>query len=294
MLRVQIPPFAYIDGKKYRVRGVAHFAFENCELLEEVSIPDGWIAVTESAFVRCPSLKKVELGSPVDTLRVHAGVVQHAFVGCENLRELTCTDEKATVMLLGTFSHNEALRNAELPAGFCVDSACFASCTMLEKATLHKKDCLTRGYVFHNCVSLRHVEIPTDNISVSIGDYTFFNCKKLERIRIPARTKNICRSAFEKCASLGEITLPKSIEYIDPTAFADCTALKEVTVEGNVNDMLSAPIGTLYLDEIFRHATKFYAARPLPPQAFRGKFVAAPSDKRGYDLYIKEEPHGIL
>lgn len=285
--RVEIPPYTFINGKKYSVRGLGYFAFENCELLEEVSIPNGWILITENAFVNCPSLKKVDLGIPFGVFGKHLGILQHAFSGCENLREITCANEKISIMLHGTFSRNRALKEVNLAKGFCVDTHCFESCTTLERAMLHKKDFLDRGYVFSNCVSLKEVVIPHDNVSDSIGERTFYNCKKLKHIDIPPRVKNINQSAFEKCESLNEISLPKKIEFIDPTSFAECVNLKEVTVTGDIQQVLHSPVGILYLDEIFVYAAKFYSLHELPPNTFKSEFVQSMSDKSGYYMYVK-------
>lgn len=284
--RVEIPPFAYIDGKKLPIRGIACNAFENCELLEEVTVPDNWSVIMENAFVNCPSLKKINLGKP-RILFFRGGGIKRAFSRCENLREISCP--KGRLLLSDTLCHNERITDINLPENFIAAGACFASCNALETATLHSSDLLTNGGMFANCIALREVNIPDKNVSRIVGEKSFFNCKSLSKIRLPKAVRSIRNSAFCCCAALPEINIPEKTLFIAPSAFDGCESLKTVTCDTKNYKFLSSGSEIYFMDGLFPCADTFYLKAAPKTRIFSRRFMRTESDRRGYILFKKVE-----
>lgn len=281
--KVEIPQYAFANGKKYPVCGIAYYAFENCEFLEEVTVPEGWILIAENAFVNCPSLRKVNLGAPKKYALSRGGVLQHCFSGCENLQEISCPG--GNLFLFGTFSHSEAITNADLPENFHIQRECFKACASLESATLKRLDFLEDG-VFANCINLKSVTCADNFKPAFIGENAFFNCKELASFRIPDTVTEIKNSAFEDCGKLGEINIPEQISFIAPTAFSGCTSLKKVVCNAKNYNFLSNALGKFTLDGLFPSAEKFYLKEEPKTEIFGGKFIKADVEN-GYLTYVK-------
>ena len=284
--RAEIPAFTTINGKKYPVRGIAYYAFENCPLLEEVTVPDKWIMITENAFVNCPLLKTVNLGTPRLAAGMKGGALQRCFSGCESLKEINC--KQGRVFLIGTYADSETLTDANLPSNFAIHGDCFARCRNLKKAAIRRGDNLS-GKVFADCISLEQVTICNDFVG-DIGEETFSGCKSLGEIVLPDGIRSIGRRAFAGCEKLSAINVPLRIAFVHPTAFENCKNLKEITVDADNYAFTRSELGEYCLDEIFPAAEKFYLrnAHEAGTSPFSGTFTRTDSDKDGYKLYCKE------
>ena len=104
---VEIPSTATSDGKEYSVTSIGDGAFEHCENLTTVIVPDSIIAIGAGAFAYCFQLKTVNFGNLVRSIG------EHAFVYCTSLESVTLPDSIDSI-------ENDA----------------FAYCTGLESVTL--------------------------------------------------------------------------------------------------------------------------------------------------------------
>ena len=68
--RVEIPQCIWDDGHMYEVREIADFAFDGCEGLESIEIPDGIYRIGDSSFCGCSELKEIDISNltPLDAL----------------------------------------------------------------------------------------------------------------------------------------------------------------------------------------------------------------------------------
>lgn len=274
-----IPKYAYQDGKKYRVRGISSGAFENCDMLEEVVLPDGWGVISNNAFVNCHSLRTLKLGKPFLFLIVRAGYLISPFVHCENLKEIVCP--KGVKILRGTYAHCDGLTEMIVPQNFWATGGCFTDCVNLKKIKMHKRCSIGRG-MFDGCVSLTEAEYPLGTFADEVCVSAFRGCASLEKFRIPQRVKKISENAFQNCTSLREITIPKRVKEIAFTAFAGCYALACVTLHCGFS-----PFTEHKIDELFSSAELVYTKKRVPSGAFGGEFLQRQSDRKGYFLYVR-------
>ena len=135
-----IPSYAW----NIEVKEIYSYAFQNCKLLKNVTIPDSVTKIGQAAFNGCSQLESVKLGNGVVTID------GRAFKECVSLKEIIITDNVTSIG----------------------DSA-FYKCRNLERVILGKNVQVIGDYAFYECSHLSELVIDK-NIKV-IGDVAFKN-----------------------------------------------------------------------------------------------------------------------
>lgn len=194
---IVIPASIDYDGKTYAVTAVASNAFDGCEQMETVTIPQTVTAVGQHAFANC----------------------QFIVIYCE-----------ATAMPSGW---NEDFNSDGYPivwnckeSQVADDGYTYVTYTGMRyglkdgKATVAKQS-----------LSVATAEIPasirfdgTDYAVTAIADGAFAN-SSLVKVTIPASVTSIGAGAFENCKYLTDITLPQTVIVVAANAFWGCDAL---------------------------------------------------------------------
>ena len=159
--------------KNYTVTKIAMWAFNKCNSLTEVTIPNTVIEIDYQAFYYCPNLKKVTIHEGVKTIG------QTAFIGCTQLTSIT---------IPGTVTK--------------MDSA-FSGSTALSQVTLTNGISKISSNAFERCTGLTEVEIPA---SVDqICPFAFNGCTNLKRVLLEKNIKTINVNAFKDCTNLSDV-----------------------------------------------------------------------------------------
>ena len=187
----------------YTVTAISSWAFEDCTILESVTIPNTVTKIGESAFEKCTSLKSVTI--PNSVTRIEDGT----FRGCTSLETVTIPN---SVTSIGRKSSVEDDNN-------------------------HLDEVFNDDYMwpygaFQGCTSLKNVTL--SNSITYIGANTFKNCTKLTKVFCPESLTHIARAAFLHCTSLAEVHLSSSLAEICCGAFSGCSCLKELTIPASV------------------------------------------------------------
>ena len=175
---VVIPGKVTYKDVTYNVMIIGNSAFEACDELTGVVIPNSVRLIDSYAFSKCVALKSVSI--PDSVLYIESG----AFAGCRSLTDVTLP--KRTKM---------------------IGSSAFHSCVALKSITIPDSVKKIEGEVFKHCTSLANVSI-SDSVRV-IGRDAFFNCGSLTSITIPKGVTEINSDAFSKCVRLQNITVAK-------------------------------------------------------------------------------------
>lgn len=195
---VTIPDFVENNGITYKITSIGNYAFQSCNSIESVVIPNTVTNIGDCAFLGCSKLKSVAIPCSL------CFIGEHAFKNCKALSSITIPD---SVMSIGDFA--------------------FSDCDALISITISSSMTSIGQGVFENCNELSSVIIP--NSVTSIGKYAFNQCHKLVTIKIPNSVKTIDENAFWLCNNLSSITIGNSVESIGNTAFAYCSSLTSVT-----------------------------------------------------------------
>ena len=203
-----IIPSSY-NGKA--VTSIGDYAFDYCDSLTSIEIPDSVTSIGKEAFFYCSSLTSIEIPDSVTS------IADYAFDYCDSLTSVYITDIEAWCNISGLanlmtvassnknlYLNNELVTELEIPN------------TVTE----------IKAYAFYNCDSLTSVVIG-DSVT-SIGYDAFAWCDNLTSIEIPDSVTSIGGKAFSDCDSLTSIVIPDSVTSIGDNAFAYCYRLVEV------------------------------------------------------------------
>ena len=204
------------------IREIGKNAFENCNSLEEVQLPDSLLTIGECAFACCNTLKKIIIPKNVKKIG------ESAFQGCPSLEEVQLPDSLLTIGKYA-FTCCNTLKKIIIPENVTeIESKAFESCAKLEEVQLPDSLLTIGDSAFHDCSALKKIEIPK-NVK-EIGDCAFESCNSLKEVQLPASLLNIGQYAFCDCPALESIRIPKNVTEIGDCAFKSCTSLVTVYV----------------------------------------------------------------
>lgn len=200
-------------------------AFEGCNTLCGITIPENTSNILFGAFQNCSRLRSVKLSGSLSKIE------GNAFTNCLKLSSITIP---AGLVELGSyvFEGCESLVEVNMPDTLVtIEASAFAGCVALEKIVLPKNLRNIQSSLFSKCENLSDVTMP--DMPVYIGSNVFSECKKLKTISIPSSVNQIDSGAFRKCISLETFNISNTkVKKIDESTFEGCEKLQSV----NLND----------------------------------------------------------
>ena len=140
-----------------KISQIPNYAFENCDSLTSVNIPDSVTTIGESAFQYCTSLTSVNIPDSVTSIG------NYAFDCCTSLTSVNIPDSVTTI-----------------------GESAFQNCTSLTSVNIPDSVTTIGEWAFCECTSLTSVTIP-DSVT-KIGDHAFQNCDSLTSVYCKATT----------------------------------------------------------------------------------------------------------
>ena len=197
---VTIP--SILGGKP--VTSIGDGAFNQCNSLMQVTIPDSVTRIGTAAFSGCSSLTSV------------------------SIPQCICSSRTSDI-----FPNVAAITNVIIADGvtYIGDSA-FRGCSGLTSVTIPDTVANIGWGAFYGCSGLTYVTIP-DSVT-SINDYAFYGCSSLTNVLIPNGVKRITFFSFGCCDNLSNLTISKNVTEIESAAFYGCSSLTSVTIPGSV------------------------------------------------------------
>lgn len=242
----------------FSVIGIDNAAFEYCNKISEIIIPNSIKTIGSDAFAGCWALTNIVLPESIE----HIG--RGAFIGCSDINEVTIKSKKITIgynaftdacnpNIVTLYCENinyegsnwnkslkevfgQQVKKYSLKEVSALDNYTFEGSSSLENVDLDNSILSIRSSSFAGCNNLQEITLPR-SLSV-IGSDAFNGCTSLTDITIPNGVISIGQTAFEGCTGLTSITIPDSITYIGPKAFSGCTNLTKVNL--NSNELVSS------------------------------------------------------
>ena len=215
------------------IASIGSSAFSNCSSLTSITIPDSVTSIGQSAFNNCSSLTSITIPNSVTSIG------RYAFYNCSSLSSITISNSVTTIGET-TFYNCSSLTSIEIPSSVTsIGEYAFSSCSSLTSITipfvgntLNGTSNTHFGYIFgassyydnKSSVPSTLKEVIVTGGS-SIGDYAFRLCSSLESITILDSVTSIGYRAFNGCSSLTSITIPDSVTSIGISAFEECNSL---------------------------------------------------------------------
>jgi len=187
-------------------------AFEDCNALVSITLPNNVTKIERQAFNDCAYLASVTIPASV------TNIGKQAFQRCTNLNVTWYYNPELT-----TSEFKNYLKTVIIPE----------SITSFKDGSMDSNS-KYRG-AFYGCDVLTNVTFATPSKVTSIGNMTFYGCDVLTNITIPDSVKSIGFRAFYDCKALVNITIPDSVTNIGNSAFEDCDSLTSVTFQGNIS-----------------------------------------------------------
>ncbi|MEI3228848.1 MAG: leucine-rich repeat domain-containing protein [Lachnospiraceae bacterium] len=209
-----------IDGKK--VTAIGGSAFNDCDSLTSVTLPNSITRIGSGAFAECGSLTSIKIPDSVTTIG------ENAFFECVNLTSVTLP-KSITRIEENTFGDCKSLTSIMIPNSVtAIENNAFDSCSSLTSVTIPDSVTAIENNAFNYCSSLTSVIIP-DSVT-AIGSSAFDGCSSLTSVTLPNSITRIEENAFSACKSLTSITIPASVQEIASGAFSWCENLKQVVL----------------------------------------------------------------
>ena len=273
--QVLIPASIQVEGVKYTVTSIGEKAFDNCNRLYSISIPNsvtsirrgtfsfsGLVAVTipasvtslgEHAFEGCWSLTTVNLSEGLKSIGewafAHTGLFTVTIPN--SVERIGCSDIHSMKVKKGNThydSHNDCNAIIEtatntLIAG-CLNTIIPNSVRVIGPNAFWgcrmTSLAIPEGVTMLDRAALSccyNLQTITLPKSVTtIGEYAFSSCESMTSIELPEGITSIGNDAFMSCLSLSSIIIPKSVTSIDGMLFTGCRNLISINVrEGNTH-----------------------------------------------------------
>lgn len=214
---------------------IGSYAFENCTLLEEISMKKRTYHINEGAFKNCTALKVINTEYSFAPLVVD----DEAFRGCDSL-------ESADIFAMNfgdyVFADCTSLKSAYVTND--TGTGHFSGCTALEEVSFRTSTKIISSLTFENCTSLKEISLP---ISIDgIGNSVFKNCTSLETVKFAIMPEYFGEYVFEGCTSLKTVYLSDDWSHDAVDLFKDCTALEKVIYQENEYAAEEFLKGTIY------------------------------------------------
>ncbi len=239
-------------------------AFENCALLESITIPEGYTSIGSDCFAGCIALSEVVLPTTVKSIEYDA------FNGCTALTEINLPSGLQKLgsrafqntglvsvsipasVVIGTYDEGVFMNNANLVSvtfeeGFTrIGDAMFSGCPLLATVVIPASVVYVGAAAFGKYANYTLTETFAEASGVqsvtikgapSFGDRVFFDCDSLTTVTFEGAVKELGDEMFRDCDNLETIVIPNSVTDGGYEVFMDCDKLSSVTLSTGMSSL---------------------------------------------------------
>lgn len=241
------------DGTDYPVTWIDQYAFEGCEGITSVTIPNSVNSIYYHAFHNCPNLTTVTIGNGITYIGsdvfYQSTAVTDVYITADpealTWEEADCDDFKKDGSTIGHVADaapwvskfagivNLKFRDpSTVPFSWNYNEATHTLTISGTEAMPGGAENLPWGD-FNSDIT----NVIIENGVPNIGREAFLGCRELTSITIPVSVRTIGRHAFDGCYKLPNISIPTSVTTIGSYAFNCCTSFTSIEVPASVTEM---------------------------------------------------------
>jgi len=274
---------ATVNG--YTVTSIGTLAFNACQGITSVEIPNSVTSIGQNVFRYCFGLTSVTIGNGVTSIG------DYAFASCNHLTAVTIPSSVTTIGTAAFVACN-ALTSITIPKNVTsLGEGAFQNCENLKTVNI-AEGVTSLEQTFFKCTNLESITVAAGNEHYKSVDGVLFNKdmtalvkypdnKKLTSYTIPSSVTAVCSLAFNGCKVLKAVTIPASVTSIGDAAFGVCTELESYMVAAG-NEYYKSVDGVLFdkgMTTLIRYPenkkSKSYTI-PSGVTTIKGAFVRCP------------------
>ncbi|EPC4008970.1 leucine-rich repeat domain-containing protein, partial [Flavobacterium psychrophilum] len=184
-----IPETVAYNSENYAVTAIGESAFEHCNKLTSVTIPNSATTIGKDSFLGCSGLISVTIPNSVTDIE------NGAFFSCSGLTSITIPNS-VTVIREGVFSACSGLISVTIPNSVTdIENFAFFSCFRLTSVTIPNSVTAIEDRAFAECSSLRtvncHITSPLVINANVFHNVTQSNCA----LNVPTGTQAVYQAA---------------------------------------------------------------------------------------------------
>ena len=188
---IVVPASVTYEGVDYGVTGIGESAFQNCENLTSITLPNSVTSIGKLAFRACVNATSINIPDNVKVIE------DYAFDDCKSLKSIIIPDGVTTI--------------GEGAFGFLLD---VTSLTIPNSVTVIGKN------AFSFC-GITSIVIPDNVTEIKFG--TFSACTGLQSVTLGKGVKELHKECFSLCFGLADVyILTEDMPVTDSDAFSDC------------------------------------------------------------------------
>ena len=198
---VIIPSSVIYNDLTFSVTGIDNSAFEDCDNLVSIVIPESVTTIGGAAFKYCPSLTSVTILGNINEL------FSNTFEGCRRLKSIVLP-ESITSIGYGAFRDCSSLTSFTIGDNVTtIADGAFNGCSQLKSINLPKSVTYIGGGVFNETGILDNADywendvLYIDDCLIKANESLIGNCTIKESTRL------VAKNAFSNCKFLSSITL---------------------------------------------------------------------------------------
>ncbi|MBR4842823.1 MAG: leucine-rich repeat domain-containing protein [Bacteroidaceae bacterium] len=190
-----IPATITYNGNTYTVTSIGQRAFEYCDSITKVVLPETITRIGFGAFNRCYGLSSITLPESLTLIE------SNAFLWCTGLKSIVIPESVDTIIPGAFFCCN----------GFpVIDGIRYADTYLIEVTDKHRERYTVRE-------GTRWIE-----------DNAFSNNYNLQTVILPSTIQSIGNFSFSECPNLSSINIPENVQLIGVQAFSFTNSLKNI------------------------------------------------------------------
>lgn len=192
------------------VTAISSGAFDCCEKLKSITIPESIVSIGSSAFSFCSSLTEIKYNATACS-KVDPNTFNYCGQNGEGIKVTIGANVKI------------------IPDSLFYSKYFDSSPKITEVVFSDGAMCETIGAsAFDGCSQLKKIDIPSG--VKEIGDSAFKGCGAIVSVTIPDGVTSIKNNTFKDCCGLIDLDLGNGVESIENGAFASCHTLKNVSI----------------------------------------------------------------